>query len=210
MTLGTGIHLSSDRGRPETTSVQEVNKLLLPLGAKVWTHDLSGLPESLVDFLQTTDPSPQQIEEAKPGFLFSRERLLEIIESSGRSPHVEGGGELVTVDETHGLTYPQLYVAKEDIDYSRFDRLHINVSSEGVAVNDITQLLCGSGLVLKFQTSEGEVLTVSLSCPAPLSGWLMAVDCATPFIGSFSHAVPGTKAVSQVIGPAKWQMKYVE
>ena len=71
---------------------------------------------------------------------------------------------------------------------------------DGTPVDDVVQLLSGSGLVLKFRVSSGETLKVQLACPSPEAGWLLTVDCSLPFIGSFSTGTTGTKAVSQVIG----------
>lgn len=210
MQSATGILLESDGAGPDLDSVEEINAVLAQVGARIWTHDLSDLPGDLKDFLADPDPSPERVEAVKPRFLLSRERLLEIIAAAGRKPSVPGGGELVTVDVTHGVTYPQLYVARESTDFSRFDRLHVNLSDDGTPVEDIVQLLCGSGLVVKIRLPVGETVTVTLSCPNPESGWLLTVDCRIPFIGSFSSAASGTKALSQVIGPARWNMEYVE
>ena len=144
-----------------------------------------------------------------PRFLLPRERLLEIIAQAGRKPHVPGGGELTTLDETHGVTYPQLYVARAGAVFSRFDRMHVNIGPDDTPVDDIVQLLCGSGLVLHLRLPLGETVKVSLTCPSPKAGWLLTVDCGLPFIGSLSAASPGTKAVAQVIGPARWKMVYL-
>jgi hypothetical protein len=57
---------------------------------------------------------------------------------------------------------------------------------------------------------SGETFKVYLACPTPDAGWLLTVDCARPFIGSFSAASAGTKAVSQVIGPALRKMVYLD
>jgi hypothetical protein len=58
---------------------------------------------------------------------------------------------------------------------------------------------------------SGETLKVHLACPSPEAAWVLTVDCAIPFIGSFSTASAETKAVSQVIGPARWKkMVYLE
>ena len=45
----------------------------------------------------------------------------------------------------YDYTYPQLYQVIEDVDYSRFDRFHINVSDEGVSVDEVMWVLSGRG-----------------------------------------------------------------
>lgn len=205
-----GIRLEREGEQADLVSLEEINAALAPVGTRIWSQDLSSLPADLKDFLADPDPSPERVAEVMPRFLLSRERLLELIAQSGRQPHVPGGGELTTLDQTHGVTYPQLYVARADTDFSRFDRMHVNIGTDGTPVDDVAQLLCGSGLVLHQRLPSGETVKVSLACPAPDVGWLLCVDCAVPFIGSFSAAPPGTKAVTQVIGPARWKMEYLE
>lgn len=205
-----GIRLERDGEKSHLHSLERINAELAPIGARIWAQDWSGLSDDLRDFIADPDPSPDHVAEVFPRFLLPRERLLEIIRQAGREPHVPGGGELTTLDETHGVTYPQLYIARAGEDFSRFDRLHVNIGTDGTPVDDVVQLLCGSGMVVHFRLPSGETLRVHLACPSLEAGWLLTVDCAIPFIGSFSSAPAGTKAVSQVFGPARWKMMYVD
>ncbi|WP_444888655.1 hypothetical protein [Microbulbifer sp. JMSA008] len=210
MKLDSGIRLESDGEQADLYALDEINTALAPIGARIWGQDWSGLSNDLKAFLADLKPSTERVTEVMPHFLLSRERLLEIIVQAGREPHIPGGGELTTLDETHGVSYPQLYVAQEGEDFSRFDRMHVNISADGTPVDDVVQLLCGSGLVVHFRIPSGETFKVYLACPTPDAGWLLTFDCATPFIGSFSGASAGAKAVTQVIGPARWRMEYLE
>jgi hypothetical protein len=210
MNVDNGIRLEREGELADLHSVEEINAALAQVGAQIWTQDWSSLSDDLKNFLADSDPAPERIAEVKPQFLLPRERLLEIIAQAGREPHVPGGGELTTLDETHGVWYPQLYVARVGEDFSRFDRMHVNIGIDGTPVDDVVQLLSGSGMVLHFRLPSGKTLKVYLACPTPDAGWLLTVDCAKPFIGSVSAAAIGTKAVSQAIGPARWQMVYQE
>lgn len=208
--MNSGIRLEFPDGRADLTSLDQVNATLAPVHTRFWRQDLSNLSPDLKEFLADADPSPERVAEVKPQFLLSRERLLALIAATGREPHVPGGGELITVDETHGATYPQLYVARPGVDFSRFDRLHVNLAADGTPVDDVVQLLCGSGLAVHQRLPSGETVKVRLDCTSPELGWLLCVDCSIPFIGSFTGAAPGTKAVSQTIGPPRWRMEYLE
>jgi hypothetical protein len=210
MKVDAGVRLEREGGQADVRSLDEINAILAPIGCRIWPHDLSGLPDDLKGFLADPAPSPQRVAEVMPRLLLPRERLLEVLAQVGREPHVPGGGELTTLDETHGVTYPQLYVARADSDFSRFDRMHVNIAADGTPVDDVVQLFCGSGLVVQQRLPSGETVQVHLACPSPAAGWLLTVDCAIPFIGSFSAAPVGTKAISQVFGPARWKMVYVE
>jgi hypothetical protein len=147
-------------------------------------------------------------ERIKTHFLLSRQRLLEIISDAGRMPQVPGGGELTTVVSPHNYSYPQLYVVQDGIEYSRFDRFHVNIADDGSGVDEIMQLLSGSGVRLFQQAPGGGVLTLHLGCANDEIGWLLTYNGAHPHIGSLSAAAPGTKVLMQVIGPAHWVMRY--
>ncbi len=157
-----------------------------------------------------TTLTPAENEQLKNHFLLSRERLLKIIAATGRPPHVAGGGELVTFDATHNLYYPQLWVAQNDQDLSRFDRFHMNIADDGTGVNEVGQLLAGGNLVIRKRLPDRAVVTLSLQCSADGTGWLVTYDGGKPHIGSFSQASPATKVLVQVIGPAIWNMRYEE
>ena len=141
-------------------------------------------------------------------FLLPRERLLEIIADAGRTPQVPGGGELSTVDSTHDVTYPQLYIVSTDVDYSRFDRFHVNTSRDGTGVDEVMQVLSGGGVKLMQHLPDEGLVTLKIDCAEEDSGWIVTYDGAYPHIGSISGGQPGTKVLMQVIGPAKWEMKY--
>ena len=150
----------------------------------------------------------EEKQQIKSYFLLPRKRLLEIITQAGRQPTIPDGGDLSTRDETHGVEYPQLYVADPSIDYSRFDRIHVNFADNGIAVDEIGQVISGSGLTFHHLLDSGEIIKINLSCPSKCEGWLITYSGGLPHIGSFSAATPGTKVVVQVIGPSSWKMQY--
>ena len=80
-------------------------------------------------------------------FLLPRERLMELLAAAGRTPRTEGGGFLSTTDKTHGVVYPQLYQVLEGIDYSRFDRFHVNRCLTETGVDEVMHVLCGRGVM---------------------------------------------------------------
>ncbi len=141
-------------------------------------------------------------------FLLSRERILDIIAEAGRTTQVPGGGEMSTLDSTHDIVYPQLYIVGASVDYSRFDRFHVNATSDGTGVDEVMQILSGGGVRLLQHLPDEGLVTLYLDCVADKSGWIVTYDGAYPHIGSISGGQPGTKVLVQVIGPARWVMKY--
>ena len=133
-----------------------------------------------------------------------------MIEETGRTLQVPGDGEMSTLDRTHNITYPQLYIVVPGIDYSRFDQFHVNVSSDGTGVDEVMQVLPGGGVKLLQHLPGQGLITLEIDCFEHGSGWIITYDGAYPHIGSISGAQEGTKVLMQVIGPSQWEMKYEE
>jgi hypothetical protein len=205
-----GIVLEVRGERRPVTDLPAIQAAMRELGVGVWPLDLSGTPEDLRQLLREPSVTEEEKQRLLDHFLFSRERLLETIAGAGRRPHVPGGGELTTVVESHGYSYPQLFVAEAGADLSRFDRFHVNHSDAGVGVDEIAQMLCGDGFVLHYRRSDGVVFTLRLSCPGQDWGWRTTHDGSLPHIGSFSAASVGSKCVVQVIGPPAWSIHYLD
>lgn len=194
--------------QPSLTDLEKINAVLVEIGSGVWPLDLSGSPENIQRLLRQPTLTETDAEQVRVHFLLSRKRLLEIIAAAGRQPNIPGGGELTTFVSNYGYSYPQLLIVQGNEDFSRFDRFHVNVSEDGTAVDEVAQMLWGKGLVIRHLLPSGVTLTMRLDCPRELSGWLITHNGGKPHIGTFSQASPGTKCLVQVIGPARWIMRY--
>ena len=112
---------------------------------------VTGVPADVQRLLGQPTLTNAEEERLKAHFLLSRERLLDVIGDAGRKPHVEGGGALSTTVLSHGYSYPQLWVVQGGIDYSRFDRFHVNVADDGTGVDEVLQILSGQGIVIRLR-----------------------------------------------------------
>jgi len=204
----TGIRIKFSGDRPDAYTLAEVNAALAPIGSRIWPLDLSNTPPELSQLLEYPALTEAEIQRLKSHFFLSREQLLEVITGAGRTPCIPGGGALSTLDKTNGVQYPQLYIADPTIDYSRFDRFHVNLADDGTGVDEVGQLIAGSGFKFHHQLDSGEILWIELSCPNKTTGWLTTHRGDAPHIGGFTTASAGTKAVVQVIGPESWNMHY--
>jgi hypothetical protein len=208
--LAEGIRLEFARARPTVTSLAEINDILHPIGFRAWPIDLTGVAGHLRQLLALPTLTDADVEALRDSFLLSRERMLEIIEQAGRTPQVHGGGEMTTLDATNEVTYPQLYLVGAGVDYSRFDRFHVNSATEGPGTDEVMQILSGGGIhVLQHLPGAGE-FTVAFDCVGGERGWGVTYDGGRPHIGSFTGAQPGTKILVQVMGPARWEVHYVD
>lgn len=191
------------------TELHAINVALREIRGRVAPLDLSGVPPRYRELLGAAALDGATAEELKQHFLLSRERLIEIIREAGREPQVDGGGALETHVSPHDYAYPQLYQVDENIDYSRFDAFHRNMAEDGSsAVDEVLQLLAGGPLDVLHVGPSGDTLFLRIECPSETEGWLLTYEGSTPHSGRVSAGRPGTKAVVQVIGPARWVMDY--
>ena len=203
-----GVRLEFSGGRQPLTTAHEINEALAEIGSRIWPLVLWNEPDEIRKLLRRPILTNDESDRLLNHFLFSRERLLEIITGAGREPHVPGGGALSTLVLPYNYKYPQLFVVEDGIDYSRFDRFHVNISKDGTAVDEVAQILSGSGFVNHHRSPNGEILSLFVDCPREDAGWILTYDGGFPHIGSISGAQPGTKTLVQVIGPETWEMRY--
>ena len=140
-----GIELEFSDGRETITRLDEINRVLSATGTRLWPLDLRATPSSIRTLLNITKPSAEEQAQILEHFLLPRERLLEIIRDAGRAPQVAGGGALETFVVSHGYGYPHLYVVEAGVDYSRFDRFHVNVAEDGGSIDESFQQFGGAG-----------------------------------------------------------------
>jgi len=210
MTSIDGLTLEFSDGRDVPSTLDGANAALRDVGAGVWPLDLSKVAKDVRALLAKTNLDEAEVAHVEKHFLLSMDRLLEITDAAGRKPQVPGGGSNETMVINHGYSYPQLYVVEEGIDYSRFDRFHINVAADGVGVDEVFQVLAGGPFVIHQRLDDGESMTITLNCPTPGHGWLGTYSGTRPHIGSVSSAAAGSKLLVQAFGAPQWNLTYVD
>ena len=205
--MTSGLRLERGDG-PALAEIGAVNAALARFGARVWPLDLGAVATDIRALLARPTLTAAEAGRIEEALLLPREALLEILAVAGRTPHVAGGGALETEVANHGYAYPQLFVVEAGADYSRFDRFHVNVAGDGTPVDEVMQVLSGGGVrILQRLPGAGSAI-LTLDCPSPDRGWTVTYDGGISHIGSMSAAAPGTKALMQVFGPARWTMRY--
>src|ERR1700758_1494651 len=167
---GLSLEFSDCRAVPHT--LEGINEQLLTIGAGVWPLDLENRPDDLRALLAKPVLDEAEAERVKEQFLLPRDRLLQVVTLCGRRPEVPGGGALTTFVANRGYGYPQLYQVRNGLDYTRFDRFHVNVGPSGSGVDEVFQMLWGGGFVIYQRLDDGEILTLRLDCPNTGHGWL--------------------------------------
>jgi hypothetical protein len=207
---GDDLQFEHANGKRVPAPLDEVNVELARYGARVWPLDLSKAPADQRRLLGQTELNERERAMLLDHFALSREGLLALIDDAGREAQVPGGGEMSTLDVTHDVQYPELYLVAPDTDYSRFDRLHVNRAPDGAGVDETLQMLSGSGV--RFVQSRPDIgtTTLLLQCPAHDCGWTVSYSGAHPHIASFTSASDGTKVLMQIVGPPRWNMEYVD
>lgn len=207
--METGIRYEFEGDRAALTSVPEIQAELKKFGAGVWPLQLGDAPGDIRGLLDQPNLADDEKARLRDHFLLSRERLLQIIAESGRTPNVPGGGALKTTVVNEGYSYPQLWLVERGVDYARFDRFHVNVAQDGTGVDEVLQVLSGKGVVVRVRGPDSSARTLRLDCPSDRLGWMVSYNGGEPHIGSLSGASPGTKVVVQAIGPESWTLCYL-
>ena len=206
----TGLRCELSGTREAVTALDDVNRRLAAVRSKVWPLDLRGAPADVRRLLAKPALEAAETARVMEHFLLSRERLLQIIGDAGRAPNVAGGGALSTHVDSHGYSYPQLWLVQGGTDYSRFDRFHVNTADDGTGVDEVMQMLSGAGIVIRHHLPDGAVMALHVDCPSADAGWLITYDGGHPHIGSLSSAKPGSKVMVQAIGPPRWSVRYTD
>ena len=206
----TGIQLQIEGTGVSFETLPEIQAELRRIGVGVWPLQLDDVPDDLRLLLGQGNLTDAETERLRDHFLLSRERLLELVDESGRTPNVPGGGALETTVLNQGYSYPQLWVVQGDVDYTRFDRFHVNVSDDGTGVDEVLQMVSGEGVIVRVQQPDGTVHNLRLDCLDENTCWMFSYDAGQSHIGSLSSATPGTKLVVQAFGPPEWALRYTE
>lgn len=205
-----GLRLEIEGTGTVWTAVDEVQAELRQIGIGVWPLDLSDVPDDIRRLLARDDLTEEETARARDYFLLSRERLLELVAESGRAPNVPGGGALETNVANQAYGYPQLWVVQGDVDYTRFDVLHVNTSDDGVGVDEVLQMVSGGGVIVRNRRPDGRIYNLRLDCLSEDACWMFSYDAGEDHVGSLSSATPGTKLVVQAFGPSDWSLRYTE
>lgn len=209
-TMESGLSYEFENGLTALTSLADIQSELRKIGIGVWPLPLDDAPDGIQGLLGQLSLTEEELIRLRGHFLLSRERLLQIIAESGRTPNIPGGGALETNVVNEGYSYPQLWLVEPGVDYARFDRFHVNVAADGTGADEVLQLLSGRGVVVRARGPDGTAHTLRLDCPNDRTGWMVSYNGGEPHIGSLSGASMGTKLVVQVIGPERWKLLYVE
>ncbi len=205
---GLSLDFSDNRTAPD--SLEAINYELQTIGAGVWPLDLRDRPADILTLLTKPVLDAHETDCVTTQFLLPRERLLQIVAQAGRMPAVAGGGALATYVANLGHHYPQLHQVQEGGDYTRFDRFHVNGGVDGSGIDEVFQMLSGSGFVVHQRLDDGSTLTLRLGCPDERRGWLGTYSGVRPHIGSLSSATLGSKLLVQAFGPPEWTLTYTE
>ncbi|MEM7437707.1 MAG: hypothetical protein AAF436_21320 [Myxococcota bacterium] len=208
MTVESGLVFRRNNGSA-LVDLGAINEELAEIQMRVVPVDLRPHPSAIRQLLCKPSLDAGEAERVKAHFLLSRERLLEVIRNAGREPQVEEGGSLETHVMPHDYSYPQLFQVEEGSNYARFDAFHCNLAEDGsCAVDEVAQFLAGGPHHVLHLTPSGDTLLLTVTCPGDDGGWLVTYSGATPHSGRIGDARIGTKALVQVIGPARWTMDY--
>lgn len=208
------INLSYSDGKPDTTNLDDINKVLYLIGVRVSTLPLPEKALPLLKTSQTRSLNSDETTELISIFSMDREDLLEQIDKAGRIPAVPQGGFLTTSED--GIPpYPKMYDMKamtpETIVYlqEKFGKLHVNSADNGMGIDEVMTIVSGGQWTWFFVLPDSTVGKLTLG-PVPIDGqaWRISYPGLIPH-GGFLDAEYGL-VVAYAHGPENFVMRYEE
>ncbi|WP_058045867.1 hypothetical protein [Streptomyces roseifaciens] len=208
------LKLSYSDGRPATTGVEAVNRVLRTVGVRVGRVPVPEEAHPLLEASEDRALSEEEGAELLALFSMHRGQLVEQIELAGRCPEAHRGGYLNT-SEAGVPPYPKVYDMKTmDADarhavQARFGRLHVNSSDHGVGVDEVMTVVSGGPWTWFYLLPDGVVAKLSVGAvetgdPA----WRLSYPGLGPH-GAYLDAEHGL-IVAHVHGPEEFVMRYEE
>lgn len=208
------INLSYSDGKPDTTNLDDINKVLYLIGVRVSTLPLPEKALPLLKTSQTRSLNSDETTELISIFSMDKEDLLEQIDKAGRIPAVPQGGFLTTSED--GIPpYPKMYDMKamtpETIVYlqEKFGKLHVNSADNGMGIDEVMTIVSGGQWTWFFVLPDSIVGKLTLGS-VPIDGqvWCISYPGLIPH-GGFLDAEYGL-VVAYAHGPENFVMRYEE
>ncbi len=208
------LKLSYSDGRPATTGVEAVNRVLRMVGVRVSQVPVPTEARPMLEASKGRALSEEEGAELLSLFRMHRGQLVEQIELAGRRPEARRGGFLNT-SEVGVPPYPKVYdMQTMDADalhavQERFGRLHVNSSDHGVGVDEVMTVVSGGPWTWFYLLPDGVVAKLSVGAVGTGDpAWRVSYPGLGPH-GAFLDAEYGL-IVAYVHGPEKFVMRYEE
>ncbi|MFF7024635.1 hypothetical protein ACFY97_26970 [Streptomyces klenkii] len=206
------LKLSYSDGRPATTGIEAVNRVLRTVGVRVGQVPVPTEAHPILEASKDRALSEEEGTELMSLFSMHRGQLVEQIELAGRRPETHGGGFLNT-SEAGVPPYPKVYDMKTmDADalhavQARFGRLHVNSSDYGVGVDEVMTVVSGGPWTWFYRLPDGVIAKLSVGAVGTGDpAWRVSYPGLGPH-GAFLDAEHGL-IVAYVHGPEKFVMRY--
>ncbi len=208
------IKLSYSDGKPATTGLESINKVLRSVGVRVSTLPLPEAASPILKASQTRAITPEETAKLLSIFSLHRGELLDEIGKAGRKPEAHRGGYLTT-SEIDVPPYPKVYDMKALSPEVRaflqvkFGKLHVNSAENGMGIDEVMTIVSGGPWTWFFLLPDDVIgkLTlgyVGLNGP----GWRISYPGLGPH-GGFLDSEYGL-VVAYAHGPKNFVMRYEE
>ncbi len=208
------ISLSYSNGAPQTTGLDEINKVLRSVGVHVSAVELPQEGKAILKVSQSRAINPEETVELLSLFSLHRGQLLDIVKEAGRVPEAHRGGYLST-SEVDVPPYPKVYDMKamtpevKAFLQEKFGKLHVNSADNGTGIDEVMTIVSGGPWTWFFLLPENVIGKLSLGfvgLDGP--GWRISYPGLGPH-GGFLDSEHGL-VVAHAHGPEQFVMRYVE
>ncbi|KVN97969.1 hypothetical protein WJ69_01895 [Burkholderia ubonensis] len=206
------LKLSYLDGKPETVGVDNVNKVLAPIGAHISLVSIPAEATPFIEASKTRALTKNETQRVMALFALHRGQLLEEIAKAGRQPEAHRGGYLTTSD-VGDAPYPKLFDMKAipakfiPVAQTKYGKLHVNTSDDGFGIDELMTVVSGGPWIWFFRLPDGEIVKLSVGpMRAGAKAFRISYAGLVPH-GAFLNAAYGL-SVAYAIGPKSFHMRY--
>lgn len=208
------LELAYSDGRPVTTGVEDVNKVLRTVGVRVSTLPLPDDAKPILEASKSRAITQEEADELISHFSLHRGQLLDEIHKAGRKPEAHRGGYLST-SEISVAPYPKVYDMRalsaevKAFLQKKFGLLHVNSADNGVGIDEVMTIVSGGPWTWFFSLPDNVVGKLTLG-HVGLEGkaWRISYPGLGPH-GGYLDAEYGL-VVAYAHGPKNFVMRYEE
>ncbi|WP_029066081.1 hypothetical protein [Labrenzia sp. DG1229] len=200
-------------GRPETVGIEQINKVLRPIGVRASSV---AIPEAAAPILKASlerGLTPEESTQLLSIFALTREQLLEQIDLAGRTPETRRGGYLAT-HEPDVDPYPKVYdnaqMTPDILTWvlGHFGKFHVNSSDDGHGNDEVMTVLSAGPWHWFWQLHDGTVVKLKIDIEDGGPGLRLSYPGLGPHAawGNLENGI----VVAYVHGPETFVVRYEE
>lgn len=165
--INDGVKLQFSDGRPDALGFKDVNAVLKQIGVHASLIEIPKAVKPILEISSKRGLTPEETKTVSSYFSMDRKSLMEQIKLAGRTPVVEGGGSLGTI-EVGNTPYPKVYdmmswSAEGQADGLRkYGTFHVNSSDDGTGIDEVMTVVAGGSFTWFYVLPDNTMIQLTV------------------------------------------------